>query len=155
MKTLRDDVQEGLPGCVTCRIAEYDKYVEGFADAMSKYEDWRVVEGVLEEAYRYRAGHRGRFIVLRVEEGDPSYVNLGKLGDHVKLILPPEEEKPDKIDWHFLALEREGERDRARVRADRFEEVLWDIVDVRTGPLGVAREMKRKAGEVLDEQHGQ
>ena len=88
-----------------------------------EYGSYRVVEGVL-----VLASPGNLVVALEVDDTNPHPdVKLGMLGNHVKLLLPPEEKKPlgakVAIDT-AMALVREH-----AARADRYEKVLREMAE--------------------------
>ena len=124
MRTLRDSVGRGTVIMGPSRkVAEQYQaiYRQGVADALCEYGSYRVVEGVL-----VLASPGNLVVALEVDDTNPHRdVKLGILGNHVKLLLPPEEKKPlgakVAIDT-AMALVREH-----AARADRYEKALREI----------------------------
>ena len=108
MKTLRDDAMRIALG------GHY--YLPSYDLFMAEYGDWRVVEGVL------TTKHRGVVVVEdpRDDAGCKGWHTLGKCGDRVKLIIPPEEP------WGNTDYRKVARREAAR--ADRYEKALRELV---------------------------
>ena len=125
MRTLRDEAE---------RIGYHCK--PGYNTFMDKYGSYRVVEGVL--TFSPGRAYPG---MVRVG-GEP----IGKSGEYVKLILPPEEPNgPTKTEL--------GTRLAAvNARADRYEKALREILEYREDDsCEVAAARWRIAREALDE----
>ena len=143
MKTLRDEGVR-LIGCT-------DEAEEFF----HVYGDWQVARGELCIATNRRGPLGGplsqEWQEVTVWDGE-EYTSLGVVGGHVELIKPPLEEDGDETSsLRRQLLQTASDKRDAQHRADKYEKALRDIADVRTELLGVAREMKRKAKEALDE----
>ena len=127
MRTLRDEA---------LRIGYH--YKPGYGTFMDEYGSYRVVEGLL------NVTNAKAVAICTLDQ----QLHVGWHGDHVKLILPPEEKKPlgakVAIDT-AMALVREH-----AARADRYEKALVEIAAERTEGSGFAFWMKRRAKEALD-----
>ena len=157
MRTLRD-VMWSSAGDKKAFVDAVVKPTKALIEAtLKEYGSYRVVEGVLEEAHWYRGRHVGRLVVVRVEDGDPQYVNLGTIGDYVKLILPPEEKGVTDVTADMLRVSRaQTDASRAReaserARADRYEKALREIRDLPTTPGHLLAQARATAREALDE----
>ena len=146
MRTLRDEVQEAAAKKVKlcCPSPAYESiFFSGVDAALGEYGSYRVVEGVLTLGTALDT-RESRLPPVVLFGGLP----VGRLGDTVKLILPPEEKKPlgakVAIDT-AMALVREH-----AARADRYEKALVEIAAERTEGSGFAFWMKRRAKEALD-----
>ena len=147
MKTLRELANIGERKSGYWGTRAYEERLAAKLDAvLDPYGDYRVVEGVLEQMGARVGVKYGR----QVEGHDCVMIDpIGRIGDHVKLILPPEEKKEAGAELNAKAMYEAYKL--AAGQRDRYEQALMDIADVRTEPLGVAREMKRKAKEALDD----
>ena len=145
MKTLRDECERNWNNAKV--VADGYAGPSALEVALGEYGSYRVVEGQL----RYYLS-TGQVYVVTDEYVEPHdkgvCIGNARKGDNVKLLLPPEEKELLAAGtWTVPTAKWKAER----ARADRYEKALRDIVDVRTEPLGVAQEMKRKAREALDE----
>jgi len=112
MPTLREEVKGPAGGLVlsTPPSRWSDGWNAGIAEALGKYGDWQVVEGKL-GILDCRAGRDHLIyatscddIVLHGPGTEGAqwtlHANLGRLGDHVKLIIPPREPRAVEPRWH-------------------------------------------------------
>jgi hypothetical protein len=152
MKTLRDEWKRLYPHePQRPEVCKHWPVAERFLD---EYGSYRVVEGVLVLTAS------GSLVAVEVGDEDLHYdVDLGAPGDHVKLLLPPEE-KEEMLDGareQILEAQLNATRGREfaeRDRADKYKKALreiggtsWPMLAAQDG----VRLLRKIAREALDE----
>ena len=150
MRTLRDEV---ITEREVGRAAIPRSYEIACGRVMEKYGSYRVVEGAV-SVWRSFKDDR---VVVSVDDVE---ILDSRRDLTLHILLPPEEPREGELERQMRErigeLECEiiqvgGDYENMAAERNEYEKVLRDIADVRTEPLGVAQEMKRKAREALDE----
>ena len=129
-------------------VVAYDEKADRTTEFLDRYGEYRVVEGVLyyESNNPRPLPERGQRNMVVVQTASGGIVELGPLGNRVKLIIPPEEPPTPVLD---MAKKLGAER----ARANRYEKALREIqtsqrqCDWKT----IAAYRKKLAREALDE----
>ena len=109
MKTLTSERLRLAPEVIDTREARF----------WNEYGSYRVVEGVL------CVGASEGSVWIRENPQDTPNFHVGERGDHVKLILPPEEKEGDSLNRKLL--QAQSDKRDAQHRADRYEKALRHI----------------------------
>lgn len=167
MRTLDDERRATL--CDAARsnppVLRHCEYWHGVVDALGPYAEWRVVEGEL-RAFPNVNGLVDIMIIDNVGGGISRARHLGAVGDHVKIIIPPEEPKSDPLEDQMRerigVLEQSlagakrncklawSDAGAADARADKYERALREIADHPSCAGGVAHSMRIRAKEALE-----